>query len=681
MKNQSKIAVALMLLLSATQLTTWAQSTAFTYQGRLSDGGNAANGVYDLRFRLASDPQANTYVGSPVLSSGVVVSGGLVTVSLDFGPVFTGSNFWLEVDVRTNGASTYTALSPLQSLTSVPYALYTMTPTAIPAGSITSSQLAAGSVGTTQLADGGVTGAKLAPGSVTPASLGLSAFETTFWQGNGNSGTSPDKGNFIGTTDNQPLELWVDGARALRIEPNTNGAPNMIGGAPVNFVDPGIVGATISGGGTVNGNFFLGAGSNHVAAIFGTIAGGRMNTINADHGFIGGGIANTVQLFAYDAVIGGGVGNAISTNAYDSVIVGGNGNVILNDLTEAAIGGGVGNAIGAGDNYTTIGGGGFNTIQGNARSSTISGGAQNTIAYGAIRSTIAGGINQSIGTNSDHSTISGGEANIVQAGASHATIVGGYSNIISNAAVAAAISGGSSNLCGGNYATVPGGHLNSALGSNSFAAGSQALATGSGSFVWNSFPNPNYAVGDNGFFVFAPNGFSVDYDTQRSDGGGNKWVYIGDGVAGFLVKTTIAAWNSAYLSDGGTWTSASDRARKANFAPVDVRSVLDKVAALPVQTWNYTNEPASMRHLGPVAQDFHNAFGLNGPDDLHIADLDESGVALAAIQGLNQKLEAQLQEKRGEISDLRRQMQTLEQRLERLEKLPLPPPSMNSAKN
>src|SRR5215469_16582641 len=112
MKNQYKIAAVLMLLLSVTRLTIWAQSTAFTYQGRLSDGGNAANGVYDFRFRLASDSQANNYVGSPVLSSGILVSGGLFTVSLDFGQVFTGSNYWLEVDVRTNGAAGYTALFP-----------------------------------------------------------------------------------------------------------------------------------------------------------------------------------------------------------------------------------------------------------------------------------------------------------------------------------------------------------------------------------------------------------------------------------------------------------------------------------------------------------------------------------------------------------------------------------------
>src|SRR5436305_3176677 len=88
----------------ACQLSTWAQGTAFTYQGRLNDTASAANGNYDFRFRLASDALANNYIGGNVFTNGVRVSSGLFTVTLDFGVgIFTGSNLWLEVDVRTNG--------------------------------------------------------------------------------------------------------------------------------------------------------------------------------------------------------------------------------------------------------------------------------------------------------------------------------------------------------------------------------------------------------------------------------------------------------------------------------------------------------------------------------------------------------------------------------------------------
>src|SRR6185295_20095957 len=98
--------------------TAHAQGTAFTYQGRLSDGGSPATGNYDLRLRLASDALGNNYVGPTLLTNGVPVTSGLFTVALDFGPgIFTGSNLWLQIDVRTNGAGSYTTLNPLQRLT------------------------------------------------------------------------------------------------------------------------------------------------------------------------------------------------------------------------------------------------------------------------------------------------------------------------------------------------------------------------------------------------------------------------------------------------------------------------------------------------------------------------------------------------------------------------------------
>src|SRR5258708_7816646 len=67
--------------------------TAFTYQGRLMDHGGAANGSYDFRFRLASDPQGLNYIGVPVLTNGLAVAGGLFTVAIDFGAVFNGANY------------------------------------------------------------------------------------------------------------------------------------------------------------------------------------------------------------------------------------------------------------------------------------------------------------------------------------------------------------------------------------------------------------------------------------------------------------------------------------------------------------------------------------------------------------------------------------------------------------
>src|SRR6185295_6710764 len=81
----------------------------------------------------------------------------------------------------------------------------------------------------------------------------------------------------------------------------------------------------------------------------------------------------------------------------------------------------------------------------------------------------------------------------------------------------------------------------------------------------------------------------------------------------------------------------SDRNLKENFTAVSPREVLDKVATLTVSRWNFKGDAATP-HVGPMAQDFHAAFGL-GTDDKHIATVDADGVALAAIQGLNQKVE------------------------------------------
>src|SRR5207249_1647418 len=93
---------------------------------------------------------------------------------------------------------------------------------------------------------------------------------SSFWQTGGNAGTTAGA-NFLGTADNQPLEIRVNGTRAFRLEPNTNGAPNMIGGSPNNFVQTGRVGATIAGGGAAN---YLGNPStNEVTADFGSVGG------------------------------------------------------------------------------------------------------------------------------------------------------------------------------------------------------------------------------------------------------------------------------------------------------------------------------------------------------------------------------------------------------------------------
>jgi hypothetical protein len=108
--------------------------------------------------------------------------------------------------------------------------------------------------------------------------------------------------------------------------------------------------------------------------------------------------------------------------------------------------------------------------------------------------------------------------------------------------------------------------------------------------------------------------------------------------------------NSGDLYVKGAYNMLSDRGAKENFKPVDAAEILARVAALPVESWCYKDNPG-VCHLGPMAQDFRPAFGL-GADDKHIAVSDLSGVALAAIQGLNQKLEDAVRERDARIQAL-----------------------------
>ena len=115
---------------------------------------------------------------------------------------------------------------------------------------------------------------------------------------------------------------------------------------------------------------------------------------------------------------------------------------------------------------------------------------------------------------------------------------------------------------------------------------------------------------------------------------------------------------------GGAWSSVSDRNSKENFNAVDPQQILQSVVSLPLTTWNYKSQEKSIRHIGPMAQDFASVFHV-GEDDKHITTIDADGVALAAIQGLNQKVE----ENEAEIRRLKQQNDSLERRMSELEEL------------
>src|SRR3954462_4491360 len=97
----------------------------------------------------------------------------------------------------------------------------------------------------------------------------------------------------------------------------------------------------------------------------------------------------------------------------------------------------------------------------------------------------------------------------------------------------------------------------------------------------------------------------------------------------------------------GTLTTGSSRDIKTDFATLDPKEALARVSSLPVSLWSYKTDQG-VRHIGPMAEDFRQSFGL-GADDKHIAPSDQAGVALLALQGLNQVV----QEKDKEIAELK----------------------------
>jgi len=138
-----------------------------------------------------------------------------------------------------------------------------------------------------------------------------------------------------------------------------------------------------------------------------------------------------------------------------------------------------------------------------------------------------------------------------------------------------------------------------------------------------------------------------DSEVMRIHNGGNVGIGTSDPSQKLHVIGNILA--------SGTITPNSDRNAKTEFEPVDTAAILKRVAALPIQQWRFKAEEAGVRHVGPMAQDFHSAFGL-GAVPTAISTVDADGVALAAIQGLNQKLE----QKETEITELKARLTSLE---------------------
>ncbi len=599
MKFPFQLAVAALLsTIHAPLSTATAQSTAFTYQGRLNENNSAYTGSAEFHATLWSAASGGTALATNSPAQVVVgVTNGLFVLPLDFGANFPGANRWLQLEVRTTIGS-FTTLAPRQALTPTPYAITASNLS----GTLSAAQLS-GPVASTNLAgtySGAVTfnnaanafsgsgagltelnASQLTSGTVPAAALGNA------WKINGNAGTTPGA-HSLGTTDNQPLELKVNGGRALRLEPGNFGTPNVIGGSPRNFVANGAVGATIAGGGAVSLGGLLSL-TNRVLADLGTVVGGGGNTA--------GGYASTAMGYSTAALGDRSTAMGLQTTASGNYSTAMGRQTVTNGDSSTAMG--ISTAA-SGDSSTAMG----------------------------IATTASG----------DYSTAMGyfAEANhrgsFVWADASGASFASTASDQFSIRA-----HGGVRMDSGDSFGIVLNG-VDRPLITRAFDPFTSGAYAGAGR--WGMFME----LGHLKIGIPAVAGRFFDVVKYNTDGTST-------------VLTTVDQAGNFYTA--GSVNPPSDRYVKRDFEPVNALAILDKVAALPIQTWSYTNDASGSRHLGPVAQDFQAAFGL-GADEKHIATVDADGVALAAIQGLNTKVELRIQKLEAENLELKQRLAALE---------------------
>ncbi len=199
---------------------------------------------------------------------------------------------------------------------------------------------------------------------------------------------------------------------------------------------------------------------------------------------------------------------------------------------------------------------------------------------------------------------------------------------------------------------------------------SESGVTLAGSFTGNVTLNTTMNAANNPIFLSGPNdatcglAYSLFYSTFAGiqDGpvlwgkrGGFLATSDGSGNVGLPLQ-----WTRTGVTIQGTFNNLSDRNAKQDFKSVNPAKILERVLRLPLSEWSYKSD-TDTRHIGPMAQDFYSAFQV-GTDERHIAPIDEGGIALAAIQALNQKIEV----KDAEIAQLKKDMEDLKRLVERM---------------
>ncbi|MDE3212561.1 MAG: tail fiber domain-containing protein, partial [Bacteroidota bacterium] len=461
----------------------------------------------------------------------------------------------------------------------------------------------------------------------------------TGWSLTGNSGTTTGT-NFLGTTDGNALEFKVNNTVAGYLGLSGSSYATSLGigasGASTAFEATALgAGAQATGANaaiavgynsTASSQDALAVGDASSASNNETIAIGHSASTNSNYGLA---IGTAASASTNNEAIA--IGHSALTNSYQGIAIGANAQAATSNQV-IAIGY---NAKAYSPQSIALG---YNTSIPSTSSSGITIGNSSTIlgtgdyqlamgylseVYSSNSGNIAIGYNATIGTTSTsaNSSIAIGKSATINNSADFSIALGPNASVSSTS---------NNNTAIGYNASIGGSLTNvTALGYNTAATNSNTMVLGNSSIVDVLFSG-------------------ATYNSNRALSVGNS----------------SSNGNGAYLTNGGTWTNASDENLKEDFTALNLPDILQKVMHLNITRWRYkkTNE----YHIGPMAQDFYAAFDL-GNDDKHISTIDPSGIALVAIQALqkenealNKKVDAQqkmLEELLQEVNDLKKRIQ------------------------